>query len=79
MFYFMQIGNLPDFAGIKHGCTSPANLSLVNIRGLRSIYVVVLWILIGGEFLAQRPVMRSFDVFFDLCLDKRLSKQLWGW
>ena len=24
-------------------------------------------------------VMRSFHVFFDLCLNKRLSKQLWGW
>ena len=31
------------------------------------------------EFPAQRPVMRSFDVFFNLCLDKRLSKQSWGW
>ena len=28
-----------------------------------------------GEFTAQRPVMRSFDVFFDLRLNKRLSKQ----
>ena len=32
-----------------------------------------------GEFPAQRAVMRSFDVFFDLCLNKRLSKQPWGW
>ena len=32
-----------------------------------------------GEFPAQRPVTRSFDVFFDLCLNKRLSKQSWGW
>ena len=31
------------------------------------------------EFPAQRPVTRSFDVFFDLCLSKRLSKQSWGW
>ena len=23
--------------------------------------------------------INSFDVFFDLCLYKRLSKQLWGW
>ena len=29
--------------------------------------------------LSQRPVTWSFDVFFDLCLNKRLSKQLWGW
>ena len=27
----------------------------------------------------QRPVTRSFDVFFDLRLNKRLSKQSWGW
>ena len=32
-----------------------------------------------GELPAQRPVTRSFDVFFDLHLNKRLSKQLWGW
>ena len=32
-----------------------------------------------GEFPAQRPVTRSFDVFFDLRLDKSLSKQPWGW
>ena len=32
-----------------------------------------------GEFPAQRPVTRSFDVFFDLCLNKRLRKQSWGW
>ena len=34
---------------------------------------------IPGEFSSQRPVPRSFDVFFDLRLNKRLSKQLWGW
>ena len=28
---------------------------------------------------SQRPVTRSFDVFFDLRLNKRLSKQSWGW
>ena len=35
--------------------------------------------LVTGEFPAQRPVTRSFDVFFDRRLNKRLSKQLWGW
>ena len=30
---------------------------------------------VTGEFPAQRPVMRSIDVFFDLSLNKRLSKQ----
>ena len=31
-----------------------------------------------GDFPTQRPVTRSFD-FFYLRLDKRLSKQWWGW
>ena len=31
--------------------------------------------LFTGEFPSQRPVTRSFDVFFDLCLNKELSKQ----
>ena len=34
---------------------------------------------VSGEFPAQRPVTRSFDVFFDLRLDGRLSKHSWGW
>ena len=34
---------------------------------------------VPGEFPAQRPVTRNFDVFFDLRLNKRLSKQSWGW
>ena len=34
---------------------------------------------VPGEFPAQRPVTRSFDVFFDLRLNNRLSKQSWGW
>ena len=31
-----------------------------------------------GRFPAQRPVTRSFDVFFGLRLNKRLSKQSWS-
>ena len=34
---------------------------------------------VPGEFPAQRPVTRSFDVFFDLRPNKRLNKQSWGW
>ena len=34
---------------------------------------------VPGEFPAQRPVTRSFDVFFDLHSNKRLRKQWWGW
>ena len=32
-----------------------------------------------GEFPTQRPVTRSFDDFFYPRLNKRLSKQPWGW
>ena len=32
-----------------------------------------------GEFPTQRPVTRSFDVYFHLRPDKRLSKQSLGW
>ena len=31
---------------------------------------------VTGEFPSQRPVTRSFDVFFDLRLNKRLSEHL---
>ena len=31
-----------------------------------------------GEFPAQRPVTRSFDIYFDLRPDKRLSRQSWN-
>ena len=31
------------------------------------------------EFPTQRPVTRSFDVYFDLRPNKQFSKQWWGW
>ena len=34
---------------------------------------------VTGEFPSRRPVTRNLDVFFDLRLNKRLSKQSWGW
>ena len=34
---------------------------------------------VTSEFPAQRPVTSSSHVSFDLCLNKRLSKQWWGW
>ena len=34
---------------------------------------------VTGEFPSQRPVTRSFDVFFDLSLNKWFSKQSLGW
>ena len=35
--------------------------------------------LITGELPSQRPVTRGFCIFFDLRLNRRLSKQSWGW
>ena len=32
-----------------------------------------------GEFPTRRLVTQSFDIFFDLRRNKRLSKQSWGW
>ena len=34
---------------------------------------------VPSEFPAQRPVTQSFDVFFDLRLNKWFRKQSWGW
>ena len=34
---------------------------------------------VTSKFPTQRLVTQSFDVFFDLCLNKTLSKQSWGW
>ena len=33
----------------------------------------------SSEFPSQRPMTWNFDVFFDLRLNKWLSKQWWGW
>ena len=34
---------------------------------------------VPGEFPTQRPVTRSFYVYFDLRPNRRLNKQSWGW
>ena len=34
---------------------------------------------VNGEFPSQRQVTRHFDIFFGPRLNKRLSKQRWGW
>ena len=36
------------------------------------------WPFVRGIHQSQGPVMRSFDVFFDLRLNKRLGTQSWG-
>ena len=48
-----------------------------NISALLALYAANAPV--TGGFPSQRPVMQSCDVFFYLCLNKRLSKQTWGW
>ena len=42
-------------------------------------FSVLLAICAGNSPGTQRPVTRTLDIFFDLRLNKRLSKQSWGW
>ena len=68
----------------KHTCTSisiiPGYWEVAWWRHQMETFSALLAICAGtGEFPAQRPVTRSFDVYFDLRLNKRLSKQWWGW
>ena len=58
-------------------------VSLTMMTSSNGIFTALLALCEGnspvtGEFPSQRPVTRSFDAFFDLCLNKRLSKQSWG-
>ena len=45
---------------------------------LRSI-IIIIYIYISWWRHQMEPVTRSFDVFFDLRPNKRLSEQRWGW
>ena len=68
-------------------CTRRWNLLVPNLpwwRHQMATFSALLTICAGnssvsGELPAQRPVTRSFDVFFGLCLNKRLRKQSRGW
>ena len=53
---------------------TPSNGNIFRVTGLLRGNSPV-----TGEFPAQRPMTRNFEVFFDLRLNKRLSKQSWGW
>ena len=55
----------------QHHMMTSSNGNIFRVTG-------PLWGESTGGFHSQRPVARSFDVFFDLRLNKRLSKQLWG-
>ena len=49
---------------------SPDHHRVTSTNGNNNHVTGPLW----GEFLTQRPMTRSFDIFFDLRLNKRLSK-----
>ena len=62
---------------VKHKLWNIITSSNVNISALLAICARNSPV--TGEFPSQRPVTQSFDVFYDLRLNKRLSKQVWGW
>ena len=69
------------YIGLKHVLKQQIWYILVNIY-LSSISGndhTACYQLVTGEFPSQRPVTQSFDVFFVLNLNKRLSKQSSGW
>ena len=78
---------LTHFQRVEIGETSDSlfeNLSWTWWRHQMETFSALLAICAGnspvpGEFPTQRPVTWSFDVFFDLRQNKRLSKQWWGW
>ena len=64
---------------IWSGLFHPTMVSLMTSSNA-NIFHITGPLSITGEFPSQRPVTWSFDIFFDLHLNKQLSKQLWvGW
>ena len=84
--YFLALNRVSDHAGIKvilypyqQFCTFCVTL-LFRVTSSNGNIFRVTDPLCGeftgpGEFPTQRPVTRSFDVFFDVLLNERLSKQ----
>ena len=64
--------------------TNPIKEALHNVNVVNSIKSNIVMMTSSNNnvwyiFPSKRPVVRSFDVFFDLRLNKRSSKQSWGW
>ena len=71
----LQIDQQQTLNGIVPSCRfTRMTWSNGNIFGVTG---VLCWV--TGEFPTQRPVMRRFDVFFDLRPNKQLSKQWRRW
>ena len=77
----MDACQLSWFTHILRGCLTLASAWWHHQMETFSVLLALCMVnsLATGQFPSQRPVTRSFDVFFDLRLNKRLSKQSWGW
>ena len=69
--YYSSFTHISEF-------TTPSMMTSSNGNSFRVTALCAENSSVPGEFPAQRPVTRSFDVFFDLRLNKGLSKQSWG-
>ena len=79
-----QSETIPGLMGIANGRHRYiVTWSLIGWAHIQNEHCQECWLAgnspVPGEFITQRPVARSFDVSFDLRLNKRLSKQSWGW
>ena len=74
-----------SFSSERGGCwTTPTGRDMAWWRHPMETFSAFLAFCAGntpvtGEFPKQMPVTRSFDVFVNRRLNKRLSKQSWGW
>ena len=73
-FFFSYLQNVRPFVSMHYGWSllimmTSSDENIFRVTGPLSP--------VTGEFPAQRPVTRNFDVFFDLRLNKRFGKHLW--
>ena len=74
------------------GCEGSENLEIdTSPENRKSVLIVIFaqwifniisfdrWITVDRWITRTKPVTPSFDIFCDPCLNKRLSKQSWGW
>ena len=84
MWHHLFTAQAPNKTDIKLTNGQKVDTVISWWRHQMEIFSALLAICVGNspvtsEFPAQRTVTRSFDIFFDLHLNKRLSKQSWGW
>ena len=85
-FIFASTGADIGLFNILRSCV-PIDMQCINLTWRRhqmETFSALLALCVGnspvpGEFPTQRPETRSFDIFFDLRLNKRLVKQSRGW